>query len=391
MDSNMLKILHLTNMDLPNWRTEKAAISGLNRGEDVVFAGTGACNYDNTIFSKIYQINWTAGARLGIPFYWHSVKKQVERVIREVRPDIVHAHNIFSAKMISQFDYPYVYDDYEYWSQFSKMLSEMVDKLFSRPASAKALLSSIFIGLPRKIRRILLNQHAVSLWTRWEKEVVSSVPTITVCNNMAEGLRSRINNNKVFVVPNFPMRSETQDLEMPYRHRRLSSVYAGSDGLNRQKIPSRNFDGIIKTFIDHNIGPLSIIGWENKSQHPKIRHCGRFNSRRDMFDEMLKHSIGLIPFKKHWWHEFFDPNKAYEYSHAGLFVICTSDIMPVRQTLQDNCAVFEDYDDLVSQLEYFRDNMEVLYTKRKKTFEFAKNNLVWENHEKYIFQAYQLC
>jgi hypothetical protein len=73
-----------------------------------------------------------------------------------------------------------------------------------------------------------------------------------------------------------------------------------------------------------------------------------------MFDEMLKHSIGLIPFKKHWSHVFISPNKAYDYAHAGLFVMCTSSIMPVRQTLQDNCAVFEDYDDLASQLEYLR-------------------------------------
>jgi hypothetical protein len=71
--------------------------------------------------------------------------------------------------------------------------------------------------------------------------------------------------------------------------------------------------------------------------------------------------------------------------------MCTSSITPVRQTLQDNCAVFEDYDDLASQLVYFRDNMEELYTKRIKTFEFARNNLVWENYEKNIFQAYQLC
>jgi hypothetical protein len=49
----MLKILHLCNMDLPDWRTEKVAISGLNPGEDVIFAGTGTSNYDNTIFSKI--------------------------------------------------------------------------------------------------------------------------------------------------------------------------------------------------------------------------------------------------------------------------------------------------------------------------------------------------
>jgi hypothetical protein len=274
----MLKILHLSNMDLPNWRTEKAAISGLNRGQNVIFAGTGASNYDNTIFSKIYQIRWTAHARLGIPFYWHSVKKQVERVLREVRPDIVHAHNIFSAKMISQFDYPFVYDDYEYWSQFSKILSEMVDKLFSRHTSSKA--RSVLIGLPRKIRRLLINRHAISLWTRWEREVVSSCPTITVCDNMAEGLKSRCNSNEVFVVPNFPMKSETQDLETPYKHTRLSSVYAGSDGLTQQRIPCRNLDGIIETFTDHNIGPLSIIGWESKSEHSEIRYCGRFSPKK---------------------------------------------------------------------------------------------------------------
>jgi hypothetical protein len=387
----MLKILHLTNMDLPYWRTEKAAISGLNRGDNVIFAGTGASNYDNTIFSKIYQIQWTAGARLGIPFYWHSVKKQLERVLREVRPDIVHAHNIFSAKMISQFDYPFVYDDYEYWSQFSKQLPEMVDKLFSIHTSAKDLMRSVLIGLPRKFRRTIINRRAISLWTRWEEQVVSSVPTITAQGEVAAAeLRSRNNSNKVFVVPNFPMKSETQDLVNPYKHTKLSSVYAGSDGLNLQKIPCRNLDGLIKTFTDHNIGPLSIIGWESKSEHPKIRYKG-FLPRREMYEEMYNHCIGLVPFKKHWSHYYISPNKAFEYAHAGLFVMCTSSLVSISSVLKENCISFEDYNDLVTQLEYFRDNMEELYTKRKRIFEFARNNLVWENYEKNIFQAYQLC
>jgi hypothetical protein len=49
-------------------------------------------------FSLKYMINWTAKARLGIPFYWHSVKKQVDKVIKELKPDIVHAHNIFQQR-----------------------------------------------------------------------------------------------------------------------------------------------------------------------------------------------------------------------------------------------------------------------------------------------------
>jgi hypothetical protein len=80
-----------------------------------MFAGKLPGNYVNTIFSKLYGIIWTAKARYGIPVYWGYVKKQVASIIKDVRPDIVHAHNIFSAKMISEFNIPFVYDDHEYW------------------------------------------------------------------------------------------------------------------------------------------------------------------------------------------------------------------------------------------------------------------------------------
>jgi hypothetical protein len=75
------------------------------------------------------------------------------------------------------------------------------------------------------------------------------------------------------------------------------------------------------------------------------------------------------------------PNKAYEYAHAGLYVMCTSSFETVLRTLKDNCISFEDYSDLVSQLEYFRDNLDEFYKKRLKIFEFAKNNLIWERHD----------
>jgi hypothetical protein len=110
-----------------------------------------------------------------------------------------------------------------------------------------------------------------------------------------------------------------------------------------------------------------------------------------MYGEMSKHSIGLIPWKKHWSHVFTSPNKPYEYAHAGLFVMCTSCLKPILENLKENCVTFEDYNDLVSQLEYFKENLDDLYNKRLKIFEFARNNLIWENYEKSIFRAYQLC
>ncbi len=110
-----------------------------------------------------------------------------------------------------------------------------------------------------------------------------------------------------------------------------------------------------------------------------------------MYGEMSKHSIGLIPFKKHWSHSYLSPNKAYEYAHAGLYVMCTSSLTTIRETLKDNCSTFEDYETLIPQLEYFKSNPDILYNKRVKIFEFAQANLIWEKNEQDIIRAYQMC
>ena len=381
----------MSHEGLPDWRVEKSAISASKVGHEVIFAGRKSpVSYDRKIFLKIYEVNWTAKARLGIPFYWRTVKKQIEKLIRDVKPDIVHAHNIFSAKMISEFGVPFVYDDHEYWSRSSRLLIEMAEKLTFRKKTKADIAKYIAVDLPIHLRRIFINRYAISLWTNWEKELVSSTPTITVSNRIAEELGVLGNNtNRVFVVPNFPMKLEVQALEKPYFHNRLSSVYAGGDGHNQEKYPNRNMDGLTDTFTNYDIGYLTIIGWEGESAE-KVRYTG-FISRQAMYSEMSKHSIGLIPWKKHWSHLFTSPNKPYEYAHAGLFVMCTSCLKPVSETLKENCFTFENYNDLASQLEYFKENLDELYNKRLKIFEFARNNLIWENYEKNIFSAYHLC
>ncbi|MFZ0344932.1 MAG: hypothetical protein WAL24_07215, partial [Nitrososphaeraceae archaeon] len=103
-----MRVLHVSHESLPDWRIEKSAITAANMNNEVFFVGRASNSYTRKTFSKIYKISWGAKARLGLPFYWHSVKKQLERVLKETRPDVVHAHNIFSAKMVSEFEIPFV-------------------------------------------------------------------------------------------------------------------------------------------------------------------------------------------------------------------------------------------------------------------------------------------
>jgi hypothetical protein len=386
-----LRILHLSHDSLPDWRVEKSALTGLHFGHQVSFAGAKiSSSYKRNTFAKTYEINWSAKARYGVPFYWHSVKKQIDKVIRDARPDIVHAHNIFSAKMISEFKIPFVYDDHEYWSKSSLILDEMENqdiKKYSSPKSAVNLLTRRL----RETARGQINRHLAKLWTKWEKELVSSTPTITVSESIAYELKLIGNNlaNNVYVVPNFPISSEVKNIKLPKRFIKISSVYAGNDGQNKLKFPQKDIDGFIDLFDTEDLGFLNIVGWEGESLSNKISYKGLL-SRESMFDEMSKNSIGLIPWKNHWSHMYSSPNKAYEYAHAGLFVMCTSSLKPVTKYLQDNCLTFEDYDQMALQLSYFKDNMDELYQRRLRIFEFARSNLLWDNYEKYILRAYEL-
>ena len=178
-----------------------------------------------------------------------------------------------------------------------------------------------------------MNYYAIKLWARWEKEIVSSTPTITVSDTISDEMR-KLGSSKLFVVPNFPLSSETSNISGPRFHQSLSSVYAGSDGLNIDHYPHRNMTGFTDVFETNGIGTLTILGWKNNSTD-RVRYKG-FLSRQDMFNEMSNHSIGLLPWRKHWAHLFTNPNKPYEYAHAGVLVMCSSSVQPVVRTLQES-------------------------------------------------------
>jgi len=298
-----------------------------------------------------------------------------------VKPDIVHAHNIGSAKISHELKLPIVFDDHEYFKMLSLVNAENIkfrDNKGSNSGFSRAI---------SDMKLSFISRKSISTWTKWETELVSSVPTITVSEQIANDLSKMMDSNikDIFVVPNFPMEVETTEFTEPQDHENLSCVYAGGDSKHKQ-VTNRDISGLAELFMNQEIGNLTIIGWEAESSK-KFRATG-FLPRKKMFYEMFQNSIGLIPWKKHWSHPFLNPNKAYEYAHAGLFVMLTSDLTSVVHTLVDNCLTFEDYDDMVLKLKYFKSNMNEVYEKRLRIFNYAKNNLIWEKYEKNIIDAY---
>ena len=375
-----MKVLHLSHNGLPDWRIEKSAMTACKNGYKTFFAGDKQANDCVTsAFSKTFEIDWFAGgkigpnsgAKLGLPYYWGLVKKRIRAIIEETRPDIIHAHNIYSGKMALQLKLPFVYDDHEYWSKQASLTGIRRN-------------SSFFTRMPRTLAR----HYVQRLWSSWEEEIVTTTPVITVSESIIDDFKARYQNDKLFLLPNFPTRMEIQDFGQPRKHTKLISIYAGVEALHKN-VPHRNIDGFPELFESNDIGGLVLIGPKAQSS-AKVRYTG-FLKREDMFSEMANGSIGILPWKKHWFHQYANPNKVYEYAHAGLFVISTSSLKMVTNALKENCATFDDYECLVSQLQTMNDDLDELYNKRIKIFEFARSNLVWEIYERNIFSAYQAC
>jgi hypothetical protein len=71
--------------------------------------------------------------------------------------------------------------------------------------------------------------------------------------------------------------------------------------------------------------------------------------------------------------------------------MCTASLAPIIKTLKEHCITFEDHTEMISKLAYFRDNLDELYNRRLRIFDYARSNLIWEMYEKNINRAYQLC
>jgi glycosyltransferase involved in cell wall biosynthesis len=378
-----MKILHLSDTPLPDWRIQKSASSSKKRGLDVYFGGPNVLGC-KTEFTQLYEISWTSRARNKLPFYWNMVKKQMSKAINELRPDIIHAHNIFSAKMAGEIcDLPLVYDDHEYWSMYNKIKIEAYNN-FEKTRGRKSLSTK---GSARKLANCILNTRFELIWSKVENDLILNNPTITVSESILNEL-SRIG-KKIFLVPNFPTCSEVENIREPVFHENLSSVYAGIELNNPIKLLHMDLGDFFNLFEMHDMGMLYVLGW-NRISTRNVIYRG-YLDRNQMYNEMFDNSIGLIPFKKHWFHPYSSPNKAYEYAHAGLLVMLTSDLRSVAENLGEHCILFDDHHDLVNKLNDVKANMDDLYSKRLRSYQYARNNLLWDKFEKNIFESYKVC
>jgi Glycosyltransferase Family 4 len=375
-----LKILHINDGDLDDPRIVNSAITGKKAGYDVYFCGTNKTAPLNTdVFKDKIEIDFTREAKLAKPIvsflnYWpwypypqeaRRMKRQLNEVINQIRPDLIHAHNIFAGRYASSFGIPMVLDDHELYSVEVKAEYDWANNVRTRMKA----------------------KFKAELWAAFEHELGAKHPIITVSGGIADHHKQYCED--VFVVPNYPRLNEMKSINLTMATKgRVQSVYLGRDPVSN---PSsfRDISQLHEIFSDREqVGSLVRIGVVGPTT-PTIRSLGllRMEDAYRIMQEQCH--IGLVPWRRHWFHKYCVPNKVYEYAHCGLWLITIDDLHPVVNDFGSLCDTFETYQELSSLLEYYNTYSDELNEKRLQSLKHAQTNLIWEKVEDKILEAYR--
>jgi len=376
-----LKILHLSNTGIHDERIIKAANTGKKVGYEEYFCGINqVTNFTTDVFTKIKWINYPDRGRLAIslhPFldkFWdwypfpkqfNFLKKQIEDVVKEVKPDIIHSHNIFVAYPASKLGIPMVVDDHELYSVNIQARTENYTKFKKR----------------------IIAKIAKKRWEKWEHNLGENHPIITVSKKIADHHKKYCDN--VFVVPNYPSENSIKPFNFQdVTSRNLCSTYFGTDSIQNSS-PHRNISGLHNIFTStEECGKLARIGVSSTDTR-KIQFFGYVDTKK-AYQIMRQHChIGLLPWQKHWFHPYCSPNKVYEYALCGLWLITINDLKTVIDDFGSYCDTFENYKELHSLLKYYNNHPDEINKKRKQSMDFATRNFIWEKNEQQILDAYK--
>ncbi len=354
----MVRILYVAD-GFPDGRVEKGILTGLKNKFIIGIAYWGKFN---PIFKELesvphWQFKLDTKTQLGL-----ASKQSIEslsKIVADFKPDIIHVHDIFNARIAVKLNKKMVYDDHEFWSEQLK---------YEKPYG-----TFLTVTWLRRAFGLFLRKRFVK---RWEKEVSSRSVVICAHPKVAEYHKQFSSN--VFVVPNYPSLRELESLSSIKLNDKQQNLiaYIGGDissgGGYMRKM--KHFPGLIRK----SNKKLIVVGDPNLQSDDFITSVG-YVKHLTMYEYLMKASWGIIAWEPHPFHEFCNPNKIFLYAHSGLFVIMPSMIAPQGLKFY---KTFIDYTDLSSILnnDYKFNPSEII--------EHARNHLTWEVLEPTIIKAY---
>lgn len=323
-----MRVLHISHSGIPDARVEKNAFTMKKKGHELLFM-SGIQSEVVPPFTSVSRAFYKNDALMAFG------KMGWPRKIRHIDPDVIHAHDIFACRMTFGLGYPVIYDDHEWWTR-------------NFP---------IWFGLRAPYAKLLSLPALISM-RKWEHRAVTSYPTLTVHENIAESHR-REYGGWVRTTNNYP--SLPSVTSIPSNNDRNGAVYLGSDARKKKRPSYRSMDGLPKSVVFDRLFGLTY---------------------RDMLVRLTEYKVGLIPWNCHQLHHYASPAKAYDYLHAGLHVISPRTMSVL------NGIPFVHFFDSLDEIPAIIEDIEHDDTSPEKIIEHARKHHTWESQERKVHAAY---
>ncbi|MCD6300928.1 MAG: glycosyltransferase [Staphylothermus sp.] len=369
-----MRVLIVSEDGLPDIRVEKMINTLSKIVNEIYFVGDfrGWSGIGLSVKPKIYSVKWDRKVNLLLPPYFQWAFRKVKKVLESIRPDIVIACNLVAGYMIDKLGYPMIFDYHEVWSLQLKYISPPT--------------------LPRK----LTYKRRVRLYPKLEELLLSKYPVITISNNARQYFIEKygISESKIFVVKNYPSILEINNIEFNELDcKNIVFAYMGKDLVFFDGQTYRDLRPTLsvldKLWIEMKNFKVYLVG-SKKSIRQYIEAFGR-KKHIYIYNVFTKTHFGILSYKPSPVHYLVNPNKAYMYSHSGSIPVITD-------TMKEIVSEIGRYSFIVSSINFeeslystYKSILESDYEEtnkmRRRIFEYARQNLIWEKQEKTIFSA----
>lgn len=364
-----MKILHLSDEGLPDIRLDRYAYIISKMGYESYFYGNteNKDKHSFNFFKETETKRIPSSVNLGFPFFYQNYRKKFKDSYKKLKPDIVHAHNLISAKICLDLNIPYIYDDHEYWKYQVKARNKVKISLFSK----------------RKFTNKLFTLRI----KQWEKKVIKNAETvITVSETIANDHRL-INPNSI-VIPNFPCSFEINQIQNPPGKENILKILIIS---NYNSSEEKNSVDKYITHLSKNDIDLTIIGNYNGPDNKNLTSLG-FLTTIEMYKKLPFFHVGLNTIhqgkKEVGYFKFSCPNRVFQYLHGGLIPVIHSEMSFLKTIIGEQSIFVNNENETCKFLIHMKNDSDFLKNNPGKIQKFARENLVFDNYEKELLKAY---
>jgi len=377
-----LRIAFIYDYGLPNPWIERAMYTLIKKGYEVHYIGqyrghTGIFNISKIVIHNIDRWDYKVNAKIQPYYYW--VKRKVGKVLKNIRPDIIFAVNVYSGIIAHELGYPLILVDLEFNS-------------FKRVFGLGTLKNYI------KYRKMFMLIKDLE----YETILAEKYPVIVVTKIGYIYYKYHLGSNKVTILKAYPLKSEGQKAKslLPSPKDKVTFIFIGkeiSDQINRTldstykyvfnaRIIKPTIDALYKVFKKERNMRLLVVGDSNLKSKDFIESIGYLKYHVDIYEYIAKSHFGLCTYQPSLVHLRGSINRVYMFTLLGLPVFLTSTYIDVVDDIRDHAIIIDScnyekdlYTKFLETIESFEYDEYIKIRERLR--KYAMNNLVLEVQE----------